>query len=47
MPFLLSFTKQLENSSPDICISVADMLKQSFAKLLKAPKSGNKWATGG
>lgn len=26
-----------------MCISVADMLKQSFAKLLKAPKDKKEW----
>ena len=46
MPFLLSFTKQLEHASPETCISVADMLKQSFAKLLKIPKTSRVWAQG-
>jgi len=40
MPYLINFTQQLENTSPEICISITDMIKQSFAKLLKLPKIG-------
>lgn len=43
MPHLLGFSKQLENAASEVCISVADMLKQSLAKLLKAPKNGGRW----
>ncbi len=41
MPSLYKFTNQLQNLSADMCISVADMLKQSLAKLLKASRVGN------
>ena len=46
MPVLFNFCKHLEDISGEICISVIDMLKQSFAKLLKIPKSGNRWING-
>ena len=46
MPFLINFTKHLENTSPEICISVTDMLKQTFAKLLRLPKTTQQWVNG-
>jgi hypothetical protein len=46
LPFLEGFTKLLTLASPEICISVADMLKQSFAKLLKIPKTNQVWVNG-
>ena len=46
MPFLSSFTKHLPKTSAEVCITVADMLKQSFAKLLKVPKAGREWSEG-
>lgn len=44
MPYLASFVKNLKEASAEIAISVADMLKQTFAKLLKMPKVGTSWA---
>lgn len=46
MPFLNSFTKHLTKATSEICITVADMLKQTFAKLLKVPKTGELWSNG-
>ena len=46
LPFLEGFTKLLTLTSAEICISVADMLKQTFAKLLKIPKTSETWVNG-
>lgn len=46
MPVLVNFCKYLENIPGDLCISVVDMLKQTFAKLLKIPKGNNRWVNG-
>jgi hypothetical protein len=43
MPYLISFTQHLEHTSSEICISITDMLKQSFAKLLKLPRATETW----
>ena len=43
LPYLTSFTKNLEKASNDVCYKIADMLKHSFAKLLKLPKPNDKW----
>ncbi len=46
LPFLNSFTRHLTRATPETCITVADMLKQTFAKLLKLPKTGTLWTNG-
>lgn len=46
LPVLVNFCKHLRNISGELCISVVDMLKQSFAKLLKIPKNNNRWENG-
>lgn len=44
MPYLTNFVKNLKDVSVEGVISIADMLKQTFAKLLKAPKASQSWA---
>lgn len=41
---LTDFVKNLSNISVEAAITIADMLKQTFAKLLKMPKVNNNWA---
>ena len=43
LPTLIIFTKSLEGASNDICYRIADMLKHTFAKLLKLPKANDRW----
>jgi hypothetical protein len=46
IPYLTSFVKNLHEASVESVISIADMFKQTFAKLLKMPKLGETWAEG-
>jgi hypothetical protein len=44
LPYLFNFVKNLNEVSVEAVISIADMLKQTFAKLLKMSKVGGSWA---
>lgn len=43
IPYLSAFVRNLADASIEAVISIADMLKQTFAKLLKLPKVGEGW----